>query len=49
LSIDYYQNIETKEGLQVVAWLADELQIIRQEEGLSPNRIANMMCLVVNL
>ncbi len=49
MSIDYYQNIETREGLQVVDWLADELQIIRLEEGLGPDRIANMMCRVVNL
>lgn len=49
MSIDRYQNIETSEGLRFVDWLALELQMIRQEEGLSPDTIANMMCRVVNL
>lgn len=49
MNIDNRLNIEYGVGLQFVDWLAEELQIIRLEEGISPDLIANMMCRVVNL
>ncbi len=47
----YSDNLKNEQlsGFGMASWLAEELKIIRLEEGLTDNIIASMMCRVVNL